>query len=112
MSKLGAHEQGRGVLTATGTVTILAATTGKRHHITSFCITSHGGAGSEGAIYEVRTTGTVAATCLTWHASNVGVDSHYFGEHGFVVSETGTRVVGEVSGANSTVNIVLTGYLR
>lgn len=111
MSKYGAHVQGRGVLNSTGTATIIPAGTGLLH-INAWCMSTQGAAGAEAAVYETTASGTAVGTCFTWHASTVGVESTYFGEHGYTLSTASSRLAIEVSAGDATVDFVAIGYRR
>ena len=110
----GAPFDVRASMTATGTVTLLAAQSGFRHHLCKgfFAVSVATGAATM-SILETTDGGTTAAVLVgLLSASDTGLWSFDFGERGYAASATGARLALETLSSNSAVKAYTTGYTR
>ena len=106
--------QGRATITsaASASATLIAAGTG-RLHLTKGVVSviTPAGTGLGINFMEVTSGGTSAATLFTVHHATSHVWNFDLGEHGWVASAIGSRLVIENTG-DATVNAVFIGYDR
>jgi hypothetical protein len=111
----GSPIQGKASITATAStsVTILAAVSGSRLHILKGFVSVITPAVGTLDIMEATAGGTSAATLFSVQtdSSNDRFFGFDFGEHGYVVSATGSRLIVEET-ADATAHCVFVGYHR
>ena len=112
----GAHVQGNASLTSTasGSITIFASATSARWTLTKGAVTVVGaGVGARLELYEVTDASTgVRLLAMPIVTNQLGYYPLDLGDHGYTASQTESRLVAQVAGANASVNMIFVGYRR
>jgi len=104
----------RGARSSVGTVTIIPAVAGARHHLTKGMISVYVATGSANLdVIETRTaTTTSPGTWFTISASVKGIYNFDLGPRGYAASSVSSRVALSITGSESAVHCLFAGYTR
>lgn len=114
MSIFGANIEGMASIASIMTATIFAAQgSGTRWHITKGFMSVWRGTGVALIdIMETDSTGSDTATIMTISGSAPYVLPIDWGEKGWAASSANSRLAGQISGSESAVHCLFTGYVR